>query len=167
MSCFAVTIVGWFVWCAFLAGVYPLQPSPYAGRQGFFEAFGKDPVWWATGIAICIVLTCVEMAYKTIKRSLVIAGWWGMPPWKHHQMRRQSRNQLDLGEDESSCEEWNLEVWQELESDPSVQAGLRRILQEEALDGAAAVQSQTLATSDGSSPDDDKSSTKAAPIVRG
>lgn len=118
MGCFGVTVAGWFAWCAFLAGVYPLQPSPYAGRRGLFETFGRDPVWWLTGISVCVVLICVEMAYKTIKRNLIIAGWWWLPPWKHHVS-------------DASCEKWNLEIWQELELDPAVRANLRRILREE------------------------------------
>ncbi|KXJ92109.1 P-type ATPase [Microdochium bolleyi] len=150
MGCFGVTVVGWFAWCAFLAGVYPLQPSPYAGRRGFFEMFGRDPVWWLAGISVCVVLICVEMAYKTIKRNLVIAGWWRLPPWGHH--RRSP--------DESSCEKWDLEIWQELELDPTVRAGLRRILrEEEGEDEDVAIESKTRAEAGGLLADVDEETT--------
>ncbi|KAH7026371.1 P-type ATPase [Microdochium trichocladiopsis] len=171
MGCFGITVAGWFAWCAFLAGIYPLQPSPYAGRQGLFETFGKDPIWWATGIAICVVLICVEMAYKTIKRSMVIAGWWTFPPWKQHSTSRDMRGEAGMAVNESSCEKWDLEIWQELEMDPAVRAGLRRILRDEGVEEGEMAESPAgfgaepglLGVEGETTTDDDKSNRIGAP----
>ncbi|KAI1505286.1 P-type ATPase [Biscogniauxia marginata] len=113
MGAFGITVAGWWAWNAFLAGIYAPQPSPYSVRGGFTNTFGKDPIWWLTLIVVVLVLISVEYAYKAVKRNLVVAGLWKWPPWK-------SRDNSD------HLEEWNVEVWQELEKDPVMRERLRR-----------------------------------------
>lgn len=111
-------MAGWWAWQAFLSGVYAPQPSPYPARNGFVSTFGTDPVWWVTLIVVVTVLISVEMAYKVMKRNLVVAGMWKWPPWKPRSA-------------DDSLEEWGLEVWQELEQDPVMRERLRRAAMEE------------------------------------
>ncbi|KAI2472984.1 phospholipid-translocating P-type ATPase [Annulohypoxylon bovei var. microspora] len=113
LGAFALTMAGWWAWQAFLSGVYAPQPSPYPARNGFTDTFGTDPVWWVTLIAVVVVLISMEMAYKVVKRNMVIAGAWKWPPWKPRSV-------------DDSLEEWGLEVWQELEQDPVTRERLLR-----------------------------------------
>ncbi|KAI1491977.1 P-type ATPase [Biscogniauxia mediterranea] len=115
MGAFGITFAGWWAWNAFLAGIYTPQPSPYPARGGFTNAFGKDPIWWLTLIVVVLVLISVEYAYKAIKRNLIVLGLWKWPPWKGRD-----------ADDRDHLEEWNLEVWQELEKDPVMRERLRR-----------------------------------------
>ena len=130
MGAFAITIAGWFAWQGFLDGVYARQPSPYAARGGFSHTFGPDGLWWLTALAIVAALVVVETAYKAAKHRLVVAGLWHFPPWR----RRGSRNGGGGGnddDDDDNAEDWDLELWQELEKDPEVRRRLRTILEEE------------------------------------
>jgi phospholipid-translocating ATPase len=115
--CFTLTFVGWWIWNAILAAAYSPGVSAYAVRKGFTLTFGSDPQWWLTLIVIIAILICMELAYKAVKRNLIIAGLWKWPPWK----------EAALGE---SAEEWDLELWQEMEKDPAVRERLRRMNEE-------------------------------------
>lgn len=64
-------------------------------------------------------LGAFELAGKTLKRNLLVAGAWHWPPWG-----RVSRGEENL-------EEWNLQIWQELELDGRVRERLRRLANDE------------------------------------
>ncbi|KAK8044321.1 P-type ATPase [Apiospora rasikravindrae] len=115
---FAITIIGWWVWCALLGGIYNPGVSPYAVRGGFTRSFGGDGIWWLTLIIVVALLMTVELVYRAVKRNMILARLWRWPPWKR-------------SETDKSLEEFHLEMWQELEQDPVIQEKLRRILREE------------------------------------
>lgn len=111
---FSVTFVGWWVWNIFLAGIYTSNISPYDVKNGFFDTFGRDPVWWLTLLVTFSTLAVLELVYKSIRHNLVIAGHW--PPWKH-QLKAESLDVEDL----------DLELWQEMEKDPVIRDRLQRL----------------------------------------
>lgn len=113
LTCFFITFAGWWAWNAFLSGVYAPAPSPYSVRDAFKSTFGPDPVWWATLIIVLFVLGLIDLMVKATRRNLIVAGLWKWPPWKRKRT---------LGD---SVEEWDLEIWQELEQDPRVRERLK------------------------------------------
>ncbi|KAI0802844.1 hypothetical protein GGR55DRAFT_664175 [Xylaria sp. FL0064] len=121
MGAFGITVSGWWAWQAFLSGVYTLQPSPYAGRGGFVNTFGKDALWWALLFGVLLVLAAVEIAFKFVKRSLIKYGLWSWPPWRRK----------DADDSPENCENWDRQLWQELEQDPVVREYLRQTLLDE------------------------------------
>ena len=125
MLSFFITFAGWWAWNAFLSGIYPQQPSPYAVRGGFLSTFGRDPLWWLTLIITVIIFILVEMVYKTVKHNLVVAKLWRWPPWKGRVAKE--------SEGEFFPEEWDLDLWQEMEQDPVIKGRLERILEDEEL----------------------------------
>ena len=66
-------------------------------------------------------LGLLELVGKVIKRYMSINGMLQWPPWK---ARGPSNNP----------EEWNLEMWQEMEQDPVMKARLRRMARDDADD---------------------------------
>jgi phospholipid-translocating ATPase len=119
MCSFFVTTLGWFAWIAFLDGIYAPTPSgPYAIKHTFRDAWGKDIVWWSTVFIVLAFLGLMELSGKTIKRQMLVAGLWQWPPWKKGRLRE-------------SVEEWDLELWQELEQDPVMRERLRILAQDE------------------------------------
>ena len=131
LGAFAITIAGWFAWQGFLDGAYARKPSPYAARGGFSHTFGPDGLWWLTALAIVAALIVIETAYKAVKHRLVVAGLWRFPPWRRKV--RDGRNGVDDDDDDDdgNAEDWDLELWQELERDPAVRQRLRETLEEE------------------------------------
>ncbi|KAI0406800.1 hypothetical protein F4802DRAFT_76538 [Xylaria palmicola] len=121
MGAFGITVSGWWAWQAFLSRVYPLQPSPYAGRGAFVNTFGKDPLWWSLLVGVLIALIGLDMALKYVKRNLVMYGLWSWPPWRRS----------DADDSPENCENWDRQLWQELEQDPTVEAYLRQSLLDE------------------------------------
>jgi phospholipid-translocating ATPase len=124
MISFFVTVSGWFAWNAFLSGVYARAPSPYSVRDGFTTTFGPDPVWWATLVVVLAVLALMELTFKTVKRNLIMAGLWKLPPWSRW-------GKLGAASGGDSVEEWDLGLWQEMEMDPVVKERLVSICQAE------------------------------------
>ncbi|KAI1174893.1 hypothetical protein F4777DRAFT_552254 [Nemania sp. FL0916] len=118
---FSITVSGWWAWQAFLSGVYTLQPSPYDGRGGFVNTFGKDALWWSLLFGILLVLVGLDVALKLVKRTLIVHGWWTWPPWQ--------RRHTD--DDTENCENWDRQLWQELEQDPDMREHLRQALLDE------------------------------------
>ncbi|TWU74553.1 hypothetical protein ED733_006234 [Metarhizium rileyi] len=119
MCSFFITTWGWFAWLSFLDGVYAPGPEgPYQIRHTFTRAFGNDAVWWATVFIVLALLGLLELVGKSIKRHMLVAGAWHWPPWE---TRRLSHN----------MEEWDLQVWQEMEQDPKVRERLRRLANDE------------------------------------
>ncbi|KAH7163140.1 hypothetical protein B0J13DRAFT_30594 [Dactylonectria estremocensis] len=122
MFSFFLTTWGWFAWLSFLDGVYAPKPSgTYAIRDGFTTLFGADAVWWSTVFIVLGLIGLMEMAIKAVKRQLLLLGLWSWPPWK------QSR----VGD---NIEEWDVELWQELEQDPLMRERLQRLSRDEPLD---------------------------------
>ncbi|KAJ8129429.1 hypothetical protein O1611_g4200 [Lasiodiplodia mahajangana] len=121
IGAFGITVSGWWAWQAFLSGVYPLQPSPYAGRGAFVNTFGKDTLWWSLLIGVLLVLIGLDITFKFVKRNLIVYGLWNWPPWGR-------RNADDSPE---NCENWDRQLWQELEQDPAVRERLRQALLDE------------------------------------
>ncbi|KAG5985098.1 hypothetical protein E4U55_001602 [Claviceps digitariae] len=117
---FLITTWGWFAWLSFLDGVYAPGPEgPYNIRRTFTQHFGRDPVWWSTLFVVLAFLGLLELAGKTVKRNMLVAGVWHWPPWK---------TPSPGGE---LLEKWNLQVWQELEQDVEVREQLRRLANDE------------------------------------
>lgn len=116
---FLVTFSGWWAWNAFLAGVYQPYPSPYAVRGSFTQTFGKDPIWWLTLLLVFAVLVVMEIAYKSIKRNLAVAGVWrDWNPWPKVRGREHPRNGTGA---------FVLETWQEMEQNPEIRQRLREL----------------------------------------
>ncbi|KAF5692515.1 ATPase [Fusarium globosum] len=119
MVSFFVTTIGWFAWLSFLDAAYAGSPSgPYAIRNSFTEQFGADAVWWATLFIVLGLLGLFEIVLKCVKRLLLIAGLWDWPPWGKS---RRGEN----------IEEWDVELWQELEQDPALRERLKRLARDE------------------------------------
>ncbi|KAF5968451.1 ATPase [Fusarium bulbicola] len=119
MVSFFVTTIGWFAWLCFLDAAYAGSPSgPYAIRNSFTELFGDDAVWWSTLFIVLGLLGLFEIVLKCVKRLLLITGLWDWPPWG------KSRRGEDI-------EEWDVELWQELEQDPALRERLKRLARDE------------------------------------
>lgn len=119
LGSFFVTTIGWFAWNCFLSGVFAASPSgPYAIRDTFIHLWGDDPVWWATMFVVLGILGLIELAGKTVKRNLRVAGLWKLRPWRKDGAAE-------------NAEEVDLEVWQEMEQDPVVRERLRRMARDE------------------------------------
>ncbi|KAK5990757.1 Phospholipid-transporting ATPase dnf1 [Cladobotryum mycophilum] len=119
MTCFFVTTIGWFVWLSFLSSVYGASPSgKYAIRDTFTKLFGDDAVWWSTCFIVLGIMGLMELLFKAIKRNMLVAGLWQWPPWQRKK----------LGD---NVEEWDLELWQELEQEPEVQKNLAKIARDD------------------------------------
>jgi phospholipid-translocating ATPase len=115
MGSFFVTTIGWFAWLSFLDAAYAPQPSgPYAIRDSFTTLFGDDAVWWATLFIVLGLIGLFEIVLKCVKRLLLMHGLWDWPPWGKS---RRGEN----------IEEWDVELWQELEQDPALRARLKRM----------------------------------------
>lgn len=102
-----------------LSAVYPPSPSgPYAIRGTFTKVYGDDPIWWATLFITLSILGGIELVGKAGKRNLRVAGLWQWPPW-------------EKGSLTDNVEEWDLELWQEMEKDPAVRERLRKLADDE------------------------------------
>ncbi|KAL6873078.1 phospholipid-translocating P-type ATPase [Trichoderma novae-zelandiae] len=115
MACFFITTAGWFAWLAFLDGVYAATPSGvYDIRHTFTRLWGADAVWWSTVFIVLAFMGMIELLFKAMKRAMLVAGLWHWPPWQRKRM----------GE---NAEEWELELWQEMEQDEAVRRKLARM----------------------------------------
>lgn len=118
MGCFFLTTIGWFAWLSFLDGVYGPTPSgPYVIRDTFTGLFGRDASWWATMFGVLAMLGLFEMCFKTAKRNLQVVGLWKLRPWKNPGLAE-------------NVEDWDLELWQELEQNPVVRKQLKQMARE-------------------------------------
>ncbi|KAH8895828.1 phospholipid-translocating P-type ATPase [Thozetella sp. PMI_491] len=127
----AITSGGWWAWQGFLSGIYSTDVNPYDVRDGLKLRFGQDPVWWLTLLGTLGMLATIELAYRAVKRNLVVMGlWtWGWKWFKRSTWREVFRAprsgmwpavQRDGDRDRSSVEEWDVELWQEMEQDPEI-----------------------------------------------
>lgn len=104
-------------------------------RGGFFSSFGADPAWWAALFGVLGLLACLELAYKSVKRSLVVAGVWKMGwEWLHPATwKRAFWSSAGAGTvwtrdaTRGSLEEWDVALWQVMEQDPAINAALRKM----------------------------------------
>ena len=134
---FVVTFGGWWVWQVFLAGVYAPGVWPYAVKNGFFSSFGPDPAWWVALFGALGALTCIELAYKAVKRNLIVAGLWKLgwkwlrwSTWKTAFWSSSGAGAGAVWTEEGtkgSMEEWDVELWQVMEQDPAIRETLRRM----------------------------------------
>ncbi|KAK4138017.1 phospholipid-translocating P-type ATPase [Trichocladium antarcticum] len=132
---FLVTFAGWWLWQVFLAGAYAPGVWPYAVRGGFFSSFGADPAWWAALFGVLGLLACLELAYRSVKRSLVVAGVWKMGwEWLHPATWKTAFwSSAGAGTvwtrdaTRGSLEEWDVALWQVMERDPAINAALRKM----------------------------------------
>ncbi|KAI0398363.1 hypothetical protein F5Y17DRAFT_410106 [Xylariaceae sp. FL0594] len=138
IGAFGITVSGWWAWQAFLSGVYTLQPSPYAGRGSFVNTFGRDTLWWCLLFGVLLVLVALDMVFKFAKRYLIILDLWKWPPWRQGNGNRNPGADIadhgvagGDGEGPENCENWERQLWQELEQDPAIRAQLLEILREE------------------------------------
>ncbi|KAI1815467.1 P-type ATPase [Poronia punctata] len=129
IASFGITVSGWWAWQAFLSGVYSQQPSPYAGRGSFVNTFGRDPLWWCLLFGVLFVLGCTDLLFKFAKRHLILCGLWKWPLWGSGSGSGSERE--GNGDEAENCENWDRQLWQELEQDSAIRAQLSRILQEE------------------------------------
>ncbi len=109
---FTITVGGWWAWNSFLSYAYTDNLSPFDVKDGFLHGFGRDPNWWFALVLTLAVLVTLELAWKSARRYLALAGRW--PLW----VKRSGKG----------AEEMDLAIWQEMERDPEV----RRRLREEA-----------------------------------
>ncbi|KIL95117.1 hypothetical protein FAVG1_02049 [Fusarium avenaceum] len=116
---------GWITPAARDQGLYALGTLTFTvgvlwinWKLFFTTLFGDDAVWWATLFIVLGLIGLFEIVLKSIKRSLLMAGLWDWPPWG------QSRR----GE---NIEEWDVELWQELEQDPALRERLKRLARDE------------------------------------
>jgi len=136
-----------------------VAPSPYGARDGFLSHFGADPAWWLTLVGVLCGLVVLELAFRVIKRNLVVAGLWryrwkwmgsvsrlvSWPVgWVWRDRRRRKRGVTSTtaaasdglmgpvsGGEDDPLEEWDLELWQEMEREPVVQMRIQQILEAE------------------------------------
>jgi phospholipid-translocating ATPase len=122
MVSFLITTIGWFAWLSFLDAAYAAKPSgPYAINASFTTLFGNDAVWWATLFIALGLIGLFEIVLKCAKRLLLMCGLWDWPPWGKS---RRGEN----------IEEWDVELWQELEQDPALRQRLKRMARDESVE---------------------------------
>jgi hypothetical protein len=63
-----MSLTGWFLWNIFLSAIYAQKPGPYLVRGAFLHNFGRNPVWWVTGIMVLSVLVAYELGVASIRR---------------------------------------------------------------------------------------------------
>lgn len=126
------------MWQVFLAGAYAPGVWPYAVKNGFFSSFGPDPAWWVALFGALGVLACLELAYKAVKRNLIVAGlWkrgWKWLRWSTWKAAFWSSPSLGAGArwseegiNKGCLEEWDVELWQVMEQDPAIRDTLCRM----------------------------------------
>ena len=63
-----ISVSGWFVWNIFLSAIYRMQPGPYLVRHSFVKNFGRNSVWWFTGIAALAAVLMLEVWVGSARR---------------------------------------------------------------------------------------------------
>ncbi len=94
--------------------MYSDNLSPYDVKGGFTKSFGQDPNWWLVLILTLTILITIELALKSVRRTLALVGRW--PLWKRKQ-----------NDGAKNAEELDLEVWQEMEQDPDIRERLKAL----------------------------------------
>ena len=63
-----ISIGGWFLWNIILSSTYSNNVI-YNVKDGFFDRFGRNPLWWLTLILVVIACWAIEIGVKTVKVS--------------------------------------------------------------------------------------------------
>jgi phospholipid-translocating ATPase len=137
---FVATVTAWWVWQGVLTSIYSKGVSPYAVRNGFSTTFGSDPVWWLALLVVLFLLASIELSYRAIKRGLMVSGLrkWGWKWMTWYTWKKAFRapategvwaaaGSSSGGGLKASAEEWEVELWQELEQDANVKKMLGRM----------------------------------------
>ncbi|KAK0721666.1 hypothetical protein B0T26DRAFT_190368 [Lasiosphaeria miniovina] len=135
LASFGITVIGWWLWQCFLAAIYAPGVWPYAVRGGFFSSFGRDPIWWLALIAVLGLLVSLQLAYTSVKQSLIVSSpWkWGWKwvrwsTWKEAFGPRSSTPTWPGGKNgAASLEDWDVELWQAMERDSEIKATLHKM----------------------------------------
>ncbi|KAK4145970.1 uncharacterized protein C8A04DRAFT_10160 [Dichotomopilus funicola] len=137
LGAFTITVAGWWLWQVFLAGAYSPEIWPYAVKNAFFTSFGPDAAWWASLFAALGALVSLELAYKAVRRNLVVAGLWRRgwkwtrwETWRAAFVMGGPRSGGGVAAEEGikgSVEEWDVELWQVMEQDPATRETLKRM----------------------------------------
>ncbi|KAJ9319560.1 hypothetical protein DTO271D3_329 [Paecilomyces variotii] len=116
ITCFSITIAGWWAWNAFLAAAYTPQPGPYSARGGFTSTFGTDPIWWLTLILVFAILVALQVVYSSLNRNIISIA-----------MKPLRRRVKWFGGNEDS----DIRMFQEMEQDPSMRERLKKMARDE------------------------------------
>ena len=127
MFCFFLTTFGWFAWLLFLNGVYAAAPSGTYDIRDSMSHWGRDPHWWLTVFSVLSILGLFELSMKTLKRYMVVTGMWKWPPWRQRTF-------------DGDVEEWDIQMWQELEQDPVMWERFKRLARDESEDDDGSVE---------------------------
>ena len=63
-----ISVGGWFLWNIILSSTYS-NNVVYNVKDGFFDRFGKNPLWWLTLILVVTACWAIEIGVKTVKAS--------------------------------------------------------------------------------------------------
>ena len=63
-----LSIGGWFLWNIILSATYHNNVI-YDVKDGFFDRFGRDPLWWLTLILVVAACWALEVGVKVLKRA--------------------------------------------------------------------------------------------------
>lgn len=67
---FVLSVGGWFLWNIILAGVYK-DNSTYNVKDGFFNRFGRNALWWLTLILATSSCLLFEITFRSLKAAYV------------------------------------------------------------------------------------------------
>ncbi|KAG6108712.1 hypothetical protein E4U13_006325 [Claviceps humidiphila] len=65
---FFVSVTGWFLWCLFLSGMYPLKAGKDIVRNAFLHNFGRQLSWWATLLLALAALIVMDLVVQSVRR---------------------------------------------------------------------------------------------------
>lgn len=65
---FFISVAGWWLWNVFLAAIFSRKPGPYTVRDGLFENFGRNPVWWLGLVMVLAVVVVGELSVTAVRR---------------------------------------------------------------------------------------------------
>ncbi|KAG5912943.1 hypothetical protein E4U42_001681 [Claviceps africana] len=65
---FFVSVAGWFLWCVFLSGTYPLRVGKDMVRGAFLDHFGRHLGWWAALLLALAALVVLDLAVQAVRR---------------------------------------------------------------------------------------------------
>jgi len=63
-----ISIGGWFLWNVILSSTYTNNVI-YNVKDGFFDRFGRNPLWWLTLVLVVMACWALEVGVKTVKGS--------------------------------------------------------------------------------------------------
>ncbi|KAF4123912.1 Magnesium-transporting ATPase (P-type) [Geosmithia morbida] len=147
MFSFFLTTIGWWAWSAFLDGVFAASPSgPYAIRGTFTTKYGRNATWWATLFVVLALLGMMDILLKVVRRNVSVLGraarrwrersrpspsqpWWRSAGGEPSGTGKGSNLEDDVDEEgeEKTVDVLNIEIWQELEQDPTIFENLKRM----------------------------------------